>query len=377
MVVGAGPAGLATAALLRRAGLEVRLLERDAAGARADGTALTLWPNALTALEAIGAAAAVRARSAPAPGLALRTARGSVLQYLAPGVMEARCGGTGRALPRVDLMAALRALQPEGAVRCGARCVGVRQEPGAVAALLADGGEVEGDLLIGADGIRSRVRAALFGGDDLRPCGYAVARGVAHHADPRHPASLTLGAGRQFGLFPLPEGRMYWFAAFTGSAEASADFLREHFAGWHAPIPAVLRATDPADVTVTAVHDRRPLRSWGRGAVTLVGDAAHPSAPALGQGTCQAFEDAVVLAHCLAGVAGDDVPGALRAYAARRRGRAHAVTVQSHWMGRLGQWRGPLRCAVRDGLIRATPAAVQVGALRAQFAFGPPTSARG
>ncbi|MEV4740967.1 FAD-dependent monooxygenase [Streptomyces sp. NPDC049555] len=375
LVVGAGPAGLAVAALLRRAGLEVRLVERDG-GARSPGSGLTLWPNAFTALEAIGAAAAVRAASAPADGLAMRTPRGATLQYVSGAVLRSRCGGTGRALLRADLLRALWALQPPGAVRFGARCVGVRQDRAGVAAVLDGGGEEEGDVLIGADGIRSRVRGSLFGGDDLRPCGYAVARGVAQWSDPGHPALLTLGAGRQFGLFPLPDGRMYWFAAFASpdgpppTAARCLPVLARDFGRWHAPVPQVLAATDPSDVTVTAIVDRRPLRRWGVGAVTLAGDAAHPSAPALGQGTCQAFEDAVVLARCLASAGGTaGVPAALRAYALARRRRAHGVTVQSHWMGRLGQWRNPALVAVRDGLIRAMPTAAQVGALRTAFAF--------
>ncbi|MEU1780098.1 MULTISPECIES: FAD-dependent monooxygenase [Streptomyces] len=378
LVVGAGPAGLATAALLRRAGLEVVLLER-APDVGVAGTALTLWPNAFSALAVLGADGPVRARSAPAAGLAMRTARGATLLSLPAGVLDARCGGNGRALPRAALLRALHDLQPPDAIRFGARCVGVRQDGPAVAARLADGTEVEGDLLIGADGIRSRVRAALFGapgdtgGGDLRYLGHAVARGVAAYACPGHPALLALGPGRQFGLFPLPEGRMYWFAAFAvpeGGARAgpsSLPFLQRHFAAWHDPVPAVLRSTDPAAVTVTAIHDRAPLRRWGRGVVALVGDAAHPAAPAMGQGTCQALEDAVVLARALG--ATDDVPAALRAYAARRRRRAHAVTVQSHWMGRLGQWRAPVLCAVRDGLIRATPRSALLGALRSSFTF--------
>lgn len=371
LIVGAGPAGLATAVLLRRAGLETRVHE-GAPGPRTGGSALTLWPNALTALESVGVAAAVLARSEPSAGLAMRTAGGDTLQYTSPELME-RCGGTGRALLRADLLDVLYGAYGAQEVRFGDRCVGVRQEHGLVVARFDDGREEEGDLLVGADGIRSVVRASLFGGGDLRYSGYAVTRGVASVAEHGHPALLSLGAGRQFGLFPLPDGRMYWFAAFaaperrTVGSTGHLPFLLERFGDWHDPVPRVLRATDPSDVRVTGIHDRRPLRRWGTGAVILAGDAAHPSAPALGQGTCQAFEDAVVLARHLAG--SDDVPGALRAYAARRRRRAHSVTVQSRWMGRMGQWRHPLLCGVRDGLIRAMPQSAQLRGLRTMFAF--------
>lgn len=374
LIVGAGPAGLATAILLRRIGLEVAVHERDE-GALAGGNALTLWPNAFSALEFIGVAEAVMATSAPANGLAMRNSTGETLSFVSRTVMESRCGGTGRALLRQDLMRILSHHLDADIVRFGARCVGLSVGAAGVAVRFADGTEVEGDLVIGADGIRSAVRAALFGPDDLRFLGYAVARGISRTSLPAIPGQLSMGAGQQFGLFPMADHWAYWFAAFN-AAEGSAlrdsghrRFLAERFADWHHPIPQVIDATDPDDLLVTDIYDRPPLRRWSSGGVTLIGDAAHPSGPALGQGTCQAFEDAVVLADCLARDA--DLVAALRRYQAVRRRRTNRVTAESHWMGKLGQWRNPILCRARNLMIKVMPELEQVSRLRRMFSFNP------
>ena len=141
------------------------------------------------------------------------------------------------------------------------------------------------------------------------------------------------------------------------------------FGGWHEPIRAIIEATDEAAIVVTEIYDRRPTRRSGAGRVTLVGDAAHPSPPNLGQGACQAIEDAAVLGGCLRGA--DDVPRALRVYEARRAPRANAVTAQARWMGLLGGWhRWPLPW-LRDCLIKGLPDGLNVRYLRWLCRFDP------
>jgi 2-polyprenyl-6-methoxyphenol hydroxylase-like FAD-dependent oxidoreductase len=375
IVIGAGPAGLATAILLRQGGLEAVVYERDTDDLTG-GIALTLWPNAFKALEILGAAYAARRHSAPSEGLAIRSSAGAMLQFVSRAAMEARCGGTGWALLRHDLMRILRNLLPDGTIRFGARFVGFQTVPDCVVARFANGLEAEGTLLVGADGIRSAVRTALLSGDDLRYLGYTVARGVTVYPTCNSPGQLSIGRGQQFGLFPMTHQRLYWFAAINapeGNPMHASDRLPElveRFGNWHEPICDVLRATDPGNLLFTDIYDRRPLRHWGKGAAILVGDAAHPGAPALGQGTSQAFEDAVVLADCLANDA--DTLTALRAYEVRRRRRANALITQSRWMGRLGQWRHPVLCSLRDRTIKAVPQDRQLRQLQRIFAFEVP-----
>ncbi|MCA1561453.1 MAG: FAD-dependent monooxygenase, partial [Chloroflexi bacterium] len=172
IVVGGGPSGLAAAIALRRAGASVTVCER-AERPRRDGQGLTLWPNGLAALDAIGAGDAVRARGLFADGLAMRSQSGRVLSLVPPPVMES-VGGNGLALHRAELVEAL--VSAAGAITYGTRCVGVRNEPGRAVAVFADGSEQGADLVVGADGLRSAVRLAAGLGGVLSPGGCTVWR---------------------------------------------------------------------------------------------------------------------------------------------------------------------------------------------------------
>jgi 2-polyprenyl-6-methoxyphenol hydroxylase-like FAD-dependent oxidoreductase len=372
-VIGAGPAGLTAAIALRRVGVEVEIYERALAG-REIGAGLTLWPNAMKALETIGAADVVRAAGAPCDGIALYSWRGDVLNRTPRDLMERRFGGAGVALHRAELIEALRSLLEPAGPRYGTACVGVRSDAEAVTAAFEDGHAARADLLVGADGIHSLVRAGLFAGTGLRYAGYPVYRAVTTfplRGDARV-GSLLLGRGAQFGLFPMSRGRVYWFASVDappGSARdgASKDALLERFGEWKEPVRAVVEATPEPDIVVSDVYDTKPLRRWSRGRVTLVGDAAHPSTPNLGQGACQAIEDAVVLARCVADGSGLDL--ALREYERRRRRRANAMAREARRMGRVGQLKNPLVCWVRDRMIAQTPKRLQLRHLDWMFAF--------
>jgi 2-polyprenyl-6-methoxyphenol hydroxylase-like FAD-dependent oxidoreductase len=369
VVIGAGPAGLATAVALERAGWTASVCE-SAAGPVPGGSGLTLWPNAFAALAELGLAAAVRAAGSDSDGLEMRTDRGRVLQQLSRAELTTEFGGTGVALLRRDLVAALAEAYGSDRIGYGRRFLAAEQaDPaGPVRVRFADGTEEPADLLVGADGARSLVRDGTLDLTRLRYLGFAVARGIAGHRHEPFPALMSMGAGSQFGMFPLPAGRTYWFASFRTEHGLPADprTALTEFAGWHDPIPTVLAATPPDRLVLTDVYDSAPVRRWHRGRVTLAGDAAHPSAPTLGQGAGQAFEDAVALARCLG--ATPDVPRALAAYQQARASRANALTKQAHRMARLGNWRSPALCALRDRMIAAPSTEIQLRRLRGTFA---------
>lgn len=374
IIIGAGPAGLTTAIALHKAGVEITVFER-VREMREAGSGLTLWANAMQSLERVGAAEAVQLVCRPLEGIVIRSWHGEILSATSGQTMERLCAGAGGAVHRAELIGVLLNLAGDGVVNLGARYIGFRSDDTGVTALFADGREERGDLLVGADGIRSTTCTQLFGATKLRYAGYPVWRGVADFELQSGVGVTSMGPGAQFGLFPLTQRRVYWFASINAPSGSfnqrcgHKQVLLERFGDWHAPIKAVIEATNDASIMVGDIYDRKPLQRWSAGRVTLVGDAAHPSEPTLGQGACQAIEDAVVLGMCLGEY--DDVPLALRAYEARRLPRANAMTIQARRMGRLGQWHSRPACWLRERMIKHAPKHVNLRYLQWLCHFEP------
>ncbi len=370
MVVGAGIGGLTAALALDRRGWSVTVCER-APEPPLTGAGIGLAPNALRALDAIGVSAAYAAGRAVPAAMGLRRADGRWLVRTATADLTARYGRPPIAVPRPALTTALAAALPAGTVRHGTTVTSVDDATGHRPVVrTATGSGLPADLVVAADGIRSPLRQAYFPAHPgLRHTGETAWRALVDAPDLGMAAmSETWGDGSRFGVSPLSDGRFYLYATAvlppgTRSADGRAELARR-FGTWHDPIPALLDRIgmlDPADVLQNDLYDlAAPLPRLHHGRIAWLGDAAHAMTPNLGQGGCQAIEDAVVLAHLLP--RGDDpsagtdpVPAALAAYTAARRDRTDAVRRRARRVGRLGAVRNPLLAAVRDLAVRATP----------------------
>ncbi|HEU0052664.1 MAG TPA: FAD-dependent monooxygenase, partial [Longimicrobium sp.] len=305
LVVGAGIGGLSAAIALRRAGFDAAVFER-APELREVGAAISLWPNATRMLGKWGILDEVARRAQPVREAVARAADGRLLHRMALPETDA----PSLLVHRADLHAALAAALPPGTVRLGATFTRYADAGGEVVAHFDGPGAVAGRALVGADGLWSAVRAQLLG--DGRPIyrGYPVWRGVARleAGDAVPELCETLGAGRRFGIAPIGGGRVCWWATANepeGTDDApegrKAKLLRL-FGRFHAPIPMLLDRTPEEEMLKNGTYDRPPVRGWGRGLVTLLGDAAHPTTPNFGQGGCLAVEDAAVLAAALGDV---------------------------------------------------------------------------
>jgi len=367
-VIGAGIGGLTTAIALRQRRIDVEVYERSAALTDV-GAGISLWANALKALHQLGLKAPLDARSFSSDEGALRTASGEVLSRTSSREFTARFGMPVTVFHRAELLEVLRDAARDIPIHLDHDCQGVTQGSDGVSVSFAGGRRAQADVVVGADGLRSAVRASLGIPGEIRYAGYTAWRGIAPFRTAGLLAGETLGCGRRFGLVPIAGDRVYWYATDNvpeGGREESERAkvrLAGMFSRWHAPIPALIEATPAAAILRNDISDRDPVDRWGEGRVTLLGDAAHPMTPNLGQGGCQAIEDALVLARCL-GESGP-VEASLRRYEAMRIPRTRFIVNASRRIGRAFQIESPVFCRLRDLAMRMTPVSMSYRSLAA------------
>jgi 2-polyprenyl-6-methoxyphenol hydroxylase-like FAD-dependent oxidoreductase len=345
VVVGAGIGGLAAAVALRRIGVEALVVER-AASIREVGAGLSIWSNAVNALRELGLDANVIAAASVIERNLVQTPKGRVIVQTKLGEVSRMAGAPCICIHRGILQKILLDALPPRSMRTGARCVGFDGST----AILENGEHIQADVLVGADGISSVIRDGLHGTEAPRYAGYTAWRGICEDNGllPERAALLVMGGGSQFGVVPCGAGKLYWFLtknAPQGTTQAKTEAVTV-CRDWAAPVPEIVAGTPEDAILQNDVIDRPPLQWWGRGTVTLLGDAAHPSTPNLGQGACQALEDAVVLAHCLGGIRPIEV--ALRKYEGLRLPRTAEVVRNSWQTGKAMQLDSPSLESLRN-----------------------------
>jgi 2-polyprenyl-6-methoxyphenol hydroxylase-like FAD-dependent oxidoreductase len=370
-IVGGGIGGVAAAAALQMFGIEATVYER-APELNESGAGMMLWPNAMRVLKSLGLLDDIAARSGSTTHFLVRASCGKILMNIALGQFDvpALC------IRRSDLLALLLSALPADRIRRGREMTHVEPSRSRVRLHFVDGGVAEHDAVIGADGIRSRVRAQLFGAADPVYRGYTIWRGVAAYsggAIRRGHNSETWGHGSRFGILDIGQGKFTWYAtANVPRSDAALSLQRKNqlllkFAGWHDPIPGLIDSTEL--ILENGAYDLHPLPRWTDGRVTLLGDAAHPCTPNLGQGGCMAIEDAMVLARCVSNER--SIESALRRYESMRRRRTRHIQQRSLLMGYIGQWQNRAVVAGRGAVTSLLPAALFEHNLRRVYSYEP------
>ncbi|MEU4812689.1 FAD-dependent monooxygenase [Nocardia fluminea] len=350
IVVGGGIGGLAAALALAGKGWSVQVLERAPEVAEV-GSGISLWSNALRALDALGVGDTVRAQGSAEVSAGIRDDRGRWLSRTDVATLRERFGAPV-VIHRARLLDILRAPLPEGVVRTG---ISVREvtTDGTVA---HSSGTSSADLVVGADGIHSVARRAVCGEVAPRYAGYTAWRAIVDIDEPLTEFGETWGRGARFGMAPLADGRVYCFAVYDApeNAPGSLADVRDRFGDWHQPISALLAAADPDTVLHNDIYDLPALPTFTAGRIALLGDAAHAMTPNLGQGGCQALEDAVVLARLA------DEPDGLARYDRERRPRTRMIVDRSARVGTIAQLSARPLVALRNTALRLTPTSAQL-----------------
>lgn len=333
-VVGGGIGGLSAAIALEQAGVDVTVYEQASALGEV-GAGVGIAPNGMRMFDRLGLRSAVQAVGAVyAEGSSYYRADGAPIGRMTNADSAGEYFTMG--LHRADLIGVLaEALGPER-VRTGHRLASFEQIGNEVSLRFEDGSEATADLLIGADGIHSMVRSAVTEPSAPIPSGSIAYRGVvpmsALEGWTPWVGQLWMGEGKHFLTYPVRSGELLNYVGFVPSAErlkeswsseGDVDSLRADFAGWDPRVQQVLGAVEKT--FWWGLYDREPLHSWTRGRVALLGDAAHPMLPHLGQGANQSIEDGVVLAELLREVGPADVEQALAHYERIRLERTSAV----------------------------------------------------
>src|SRR3984957_16334970 len=331
VVVGGGLGGLAAALALARAGINVGVYEQAQQLAEV-GAGVSLAPNGLRMLERLGIGEGITQKGARYGSAQLRFSDGRAVRHEPDQFTRP---GQNIGIHRADLLALLAGQLPPGTVRTGRRCTGFRQDAGSATAFFSDGTTATADVVIGADGIHSVLQGFVVAPAQPVFSGVVAYRGLVPRSAgyPTDALRMWVGQSRHFLVFPVRAGQLLNYVGFvpsgtsvreSWSAPGDPAALAGHFAGWDPVIGQVMAAiSGPGGSGFRwGMYDRAPLPRWSRGRLTLLGDAAHPMLPHLGQGVNQALEDAVVLATLLgAGEGPADVPRALAAYEGLRRDR--------------------------------------------------------
>ena len=362
IIIGGGIGGITAAIALKRTGLDVAVYER-AEELREVGSGLPLWTNALRALHVLDMTDDLEKSGVQVRSVRVTTWNGDILTDTSNDKQLKKLGTITIVVHRAELLALLLKTLGEENVHLGMNCVGFTQNADGVTANFANGQKVQGDVLIGADGIHSITRTQLFGIIKPRYVGYTCWRGLAHTTRSGL-ETWAWGKGCQFGITPMSQGRAYWFiqkyapeGAEDNSGERKNELL-ELFHDWHDPIPAVIEATAETDILRNDIYELQHLHQWSQGRVTLLGDAAHAMTPNLGQGACQAIEDAIALADCLKGTT--NVAAALKNYEKRRIARTNRTTRLAHFIGQAVQWESPILSVPRNIIIKNMPVSMAI-----------------
>lgn len=337
LIIGAGMGGLTTGIALRQAGYDVEIYDR-VSELRPAGAGISLWSNGVKVLNRLGLGKEIARIGGQMDRVAYYSNAGEKLTDFSLQSLVDRVGQRPYPVARTDLQGMLLQVMGAENVQLNSKCVAIKQDANSVTAIFADGRKATGDVLVAADGTHSMIRSYVLGhAVERRYVGYVNWNGlVLASVDlaPKNSWDVYVGEHKRASMMPVGGDRFYFFfdvplpKGTQSQPETYREELASFFKGWAAPVQTLIQRLDPLKTNRVEIHDIEPLQTLVRGRVALVGDAGHSTAPDLGQGGCQAMEDALVLTTYLqtTNISVEDV---LQRYEATRRDRVADVITRA------------------------------------------------
>ncbi len=364
-IIGGGIAGLTFARCLSNNDYEIHIFEKKQEFGEV-GAAISVFPNALCVMDEIGLLDAILKTSGKFENVYLKTAKGSILSKSTP-----KSDYPVICIHRADLHSIL--LTDINAHLHIARGVNhlTNLENGQVEVVFEDGDSSVFDAVIGADGIHSVARKQIINDGNPIFRGYNIWRGVVKTTFDIGYASETYGKGQRVGIVPIKDGVYGWWATYNeaflqdDSPEGTKQKLKRLFGDWHDPIPELIENTE--NILKNSLSDRVPHKGWTKGNITLIGDAAHPTTPNLGQGGCMAIEGAYLLAKCINkyGLS----PKSYDIYEKYQFPRSKEIINESLKLGKIGQISNPFLIALRNSFFKMIPSSIAMKMIDKYFSY--------
>ncbi len=353
IIVGGGIGGLATAIALDKIGFDYIVLEQSPQISEV-GASILIWNNGTHCLNELGVEDKFWEKAISIDEVSVQNHQGKILTKLNFSNSQEQFKISASTIHRADLINILLQPIPSEKIFLNSKIQSFLEDSKGVTVKLNSNKELRGDLLIGADGIHSIIRKGLMDNRTLRYAGYTCWRGlltIDHESLPdTRTAVLGMGPKSMYGSSWLKNKQFYWFATALSqpnpSKELKLNSLKKAFSIWPQSIREIINQTPVSSIIRNDIYDLPPIKNWGKGFCTLLGDAAHATTPNLAQGGCMALEDAVELAHSLFKYSNKQQ--ALRAFERKRYSRTANIVRDSKFFGEMSQWRHPLLLKIRN-----------------------------
>jgi 2-polyprenyl-6-methoxyphenol hydroxylase-like FAD-dependent oxidoreductase len=361
IIIGGGIGGLMTAIALNKKGISSAIFEKSPSF-DANVAGLALWSNATGILDKFGLLKKLLTFGNVLKEMKTLTAEGNLMSVVRLNKLETRFHFPSIMILRSDLQKELLNAIPSSQIQFNKQCIKIESNTSIIRLHFADGTNETADAVVFADGIHSIARKDIFKLPSLKYAGRTSWRGVAKFENPVFSTDTNLeifGNGRRIGIFPLPHNLAYWYAAVNMKQEEATkqkrtiDGVLSHFKDWAEPVNTLINSTRENRLILTNINYTNDIHSLVRGNIALLGDAAHPMTPDLGQGACQAIEDAYILAECLFQNA--TTAEGFKKYETIRLQRVKSIALNSFRIGRLRQMGNPVGVSIRNNIFRFLP----------------------